>query len=622
MPGLFGFVDFEKSNMGDSDRFIKKMMQPLMHLNHYQTSTYCQNSIGAGTVSFPEGWGFGQESDIWTVYFGDIYKVSEEDGQTSSIEGNNYATIIIELYKKYGEKLPQKLNGSFNIFIHDNNDNVSYLFNDRFGFKHLYLYQDEHVFMFSPEIKVFQQHDQFDKTLNPHGISDYFVYFYHLSDRTFFRNVRLMPPASSIKIIGNKVSVNTYWHPVYSNEKKISDLQESIEIGYRLFEQSVDRCIGNKKKILVPLSGGLDSRLIVSVAAKRSTSITTATFGTSKCLDYRLASKVCNAIGISKPELISIESAWLQQYAKDLVHVGECSYGALGVTTQHGMAQCIRDEFEIALNGIYGGHISFGSPYYNQADIDGDYSSKNRIDRIRRGFNGHRYELLKNALSKKVKAMVREYSDETISQEWERAKAVSDQYVFRQDYIFIYNRIRRGMNNINQNAIFFNDKQPFASYELFDFYITLSPELAANHFLYKEIFKNKLPILAKIPWQNTGLNLFTESSKWLNLKRSVKKQLLWYIPRISGGHLSLLDHDKYDNQDVAYLKNQKLQNWIAEILLSERCLDRGYYSRKGILDLISREKSGNGLFHEIGKLVMFELWAREFIDKDVYSNGN
>jgi asparagine synthase (glutamine-hydrolysing) len=596
------------------------MVRPLLHLKQYQTKTHCCNNIGVGVVAFPDGWGFEIWDDVCVVYFGDIYRIENSD-IISSQNKRSSGKKIITSYKKYGERLPEKLNGNFNIFVYDISRDISYIFNDRFGFRHLYLYHDDNIFMFSPEIKALYQYEDLIKTTNSHGISDFFVYFYHLGNRTFFKNIKLLPPATILKIKGAKISMKTYWSPVYSNKKRSLRINDTAEQGFHLFEQSVKRCVVQNKKTLVPLSGGLDSRLILAVAKGLSSDITTITFGNSKCMDYKLAGRVCDVLGMERPVLVQIEPNWLKNYAKDLVHLGECSYGALGMTTQHGIAQRLKNSYEISLNGIFGGHLSFGSPYYTQHDIESDYSTTDRIERIKRGFNGHRYQLFKNCLSGNVQQMIDAHANDTIIQEWERSKSVSDKYPFRQDYIFIYNRIRRGMNYINQNSFFYNDQQPFASYELFDFYLSLSPEIVSNHFLYKEIYKRKLPALARIPWQQTGLNLYTESSRLLNLKQSAKRKFNWYLSRATKGRFVLFDYNQYENHDIAYLKNTSIQKWVEAILLSDRCLERGYYSKKGILSLLNKEKNGLTLFFEIGKLVMFELWAREFLDESVNSHG-
>jgi hypothetical protein len=613
MPGLFGFVDKCENDSDSHDFLLKNILKSLKHFDYFNSHSFTHKGVSTGFVSWEnvssDSHAFDSETQILATYEGVIY---ENNGVP--IRAVNKALVVLDLFKKYGEDFVIKLNGEFNIFIHDFKRNVSYLFNDRFGHRHLYYYADNDIFMFSPEIKAFLNYRGFDKSLDQQGLSDFFVYSYQFADRTFFKNTKLLPPASILKKTTDALVVKAYWFPEYTNRKSIDDLSDCIDEGYELFSQSVNRCVGESQKLLVPLSGGLDSRLIMSVISQRELDVTPVTFGTKKCSDYQFAKQVTHQLGMRSPQLVEISDIWCRDFAEDLVWLGESTYGALGLTTQYGMARNVTGSFDQSLNGMYGGHVSFGSPYYNYNDVTSHFSAEERINRIRKGFNGHRYSILEDSLTSETQKAVVDYGDETIAQEWERSAQVSDKYHFRQDYIFIYNRIRRGMNNINQNKLFYNDKQPFASYELLNYYLSLSSELALDHFLYKEIYKKILPELASIPWQQTGLNLYQKPSAWFKAKKQMTNRIRWHLKKMTTGKIHLLDHNQYGNQNLSYQKNTSLQKWLEEILLSDRCLDRGYFSKQGLIELLDKQKTGRDFAHEIDKLVMFELWNRKFID--------
>ena len=231
------------------------------------------------------------------------------------------------------------------------------------------------------------------------------------------------------------------------------------------------------------------------------------------------------------------------------------------------------------------------------------------------GLNGHRFDIfLKNCVSSKLNDIVTEYREKTICEEWDRTENKSEVYAFRQDSLFLYNRIRRGMNVIDQNHFFYNDQRPFASYELYDFYLSLSPELTLNHHLYKEIYKKKLPSLARIPWQNTGVNLYQTPSRLKKTKKKIKRYLEWYLPRISRGRVNYLDKDNYEHLDANYRKNTKMRDWVGNILLGDECLGRRYFQKDGLMELLDSLRRGSGDFHETSKMLVFELWAQNFLD--------
>jgi len=621
MPGLFGFL--EKREQEPGDRLLRALQSPLMHFASYRSEQVSHSHVGVGFVAVGKTGSLAESNGITVCCYGDVYADIGLAGTKGAQGGQVDASGVLRMYEKCGESLPGTISGHFNIFINDRRSNVTYLFNDRFGHRHLYLYQSSGSLLFSPEIKSFLACEGLDMALDEQGLSDFFVYSYQLSDRTFFRNIKLLPPASILRIADGEIARSTYWSPEYRPTRDKTDLYEVADLGYDLFEQSVDRCLGSGRDILVPLSGGLDSRLILSVASRRSLNISTATFGHRKCHDYRIARNVCETLGMAPPRLITICRDWLQRYAEQMIHLGECTYGALGATTQHGMAQMVGGAFDVSLNGLYGGHLSFGSPYYTRDDLNIPLAKEERIKRIVRGFNGHRFSAyLEQVMSQQVLDQISTFKEQSIREEWQRSARVSDLDACRQDHIFVHNRIRRGMNNLNQNRFFFNDKQPFASYGLYDFYLSLSPELVLDHFLYKEIYKRRLPMLARIPWQQTGVNLYRRPSRLAGLRRRVKSRLSWSLNKYSKGRLVLADHSQYENPDVSYRKSLRLQSWVRSLLLSERCLDRGYYDRKGLEGLLLDAGTGKNVFHEVSKLVMFELWSRTFIDGDGDQSGH
>ena len=292
--------------------------------------------------------------------------------------------------------------------------------------------------MFAPEIKAFMAYLGFDKTLDEHGVSDYFNYCYHLGNRTMFRNVSLLPPASCLTVKENAIELHTYWEPRYKNERSVRDLSESIDTGYQLFVKSIARRLNGKKDVLIPLSGGLDSRLILSVARQFSCKITTATFGFKDCLDYKIAKRVCRVLDVDVPRLVTIEPHWIYEFAPDLIKFNECNYSSLGLTIiQHGFAQTIGTTYDCFLNGIFGGHLTFGSPYFNEIDLHSNYNKMERTNRIVRGLNGHLFDIfLKKCASQKLAEIADGYREKTINEEWDRTEKRSDLYAFRQDSLF------------------------------------------------------------------------------------------------------------------------------------------------------------------------------------------
>lgn len=619
MPGVFGF--YYKNYKKNKQNILTLMQMKLSHQESYRADLFKMPGLGFGKIDVNEKTHrkiyIDRQSNIAVCLYGEIYAIHDIDRDLNLILDRSYPEkLLCKIYQIYGEKTGEKLNGDFNFSIYDPGNEKLLICNDRFGFRHLYIYEDDNIVMFSPEIKAFDVYHRFDKTLDEQGISDYFNFFYHMGDRTNFRKVKVLAPASCFISEKRKSHKKQYWYPKYSQTRSLKDLSEAVDTGYFLFCQSVDRRISNSRNILVTLTGGLDSRLILSVALqKRECRITTATFGTRRCLEYNIARKVCNRLDVDEPHLISIKPEWLYEYAEDLIRYNECGHSNLFLTTQYGFAHRMGTNFDCLLNGIFGGHLSFGSPYFKDIALKAQFSDQERSKRLIHGLDGDRYDLfLRKCATPRLNDIIDAYREKTINEQWDRTESASDQFHFRWDNFFLHNRIRRGMNAIDQNRFFYNDQFPFASYELYDYYLTLSADLLLKHKLYKEIYKSKLRHMATVPWSSTGVNLFEKPSRLRNVYNHFKNKIRWYSKKFSRGRIEFCNKDIIENTSLSYRKNKQLRKWINSILLSDRCLDRGYLRKDGIQHLLNWEKYGGSAFPEISKMIVFEMWARKFLD--------
>ncbi|OIS62112.1 asparagine synthase-related protein [Staphylococcus equorum] len=73
---------------------------------------------------------------------------------------------------------------------------------------------------------------------------------------------------------------------------------ELLNKGFNLFNSNMEKTL-EKQNAIVPISGGLDSRLILSsvLESKNADEIDTITFGTPGSLDYEIGNKIAKKLG-------------------------------------------------------------------------------------------------------------------------------------------------------------------------------------------------------------------------------------------------------------------------------------------------------------------------------------
>ena len=216
---------------------------------------------------------FSEDRQVWIVFNGEIYNFPELKkkyfGQDDFRSGTD-TEVILRLYLEKGISCISELNGDFAIAIYDKRLKKLFLVRDRVGVKPLYYYLDKERFIFASEIKAILAAGV-KAELNEDEILNYFVFKYSQQQRTLYKNIQRLGPASVLtySLENNNITIDKYWrlekNPAlsalsYDDAKKhlFALLKESSEM--RLL---ADVPIGNF------LSGGLDSSIIASFLKSR-----------------------------------------------------------------------------------------------------------------------------------------------------------------------------------------------------------------------------------------------------------------------------------------------------------------------------------------------------------------
>jgi len=319
MPGLYGIYSISVVNEESCTVLLNNIGQKLFYFPNYKIQSHIIGNTGIGRVDINTQVSRQIYHDpinkLTIALWGSLFRVDGNDLDYNKTYRQSFEEQVARLYLDHGEDCVERLNGDFNCVLYDENRNKLVVFNDRFGFRHLYYYSDSSYFLFAPALKAFLCYTGFNKGINWQSISDYLRYGFVLGDRTLFQNIHLLPPATLLAIDCHGLRKKTYWtgqYTAYYDEGQISSVAEE---GVSLFTKSAQNRIAGNSNILIYLSGGLDSRLIAGVVSREKTNITSATLGNSHSYEYRIARKVCRTLGISHHRIIPVQPDWLRKYA-------------------------------------------------------------------------------------------------------------------------------------------------------------------------------------------------------------------------------------------------------------------------------------------------------------------
>lgn len=209
---------------------------------------------------------FSDDRQVWIVFNGEVYNFPEL--KRSFLSGQRFRSgtdteVILKLYEQKGIDCVQELNGDFAIAIYDKRISKLFLVRDRVGVKPLYYYHDGGKFIFGSEIKAILDAG-IRAELNESEVLNYFVFKYSPRDRTLYKNIFRLDPASVLTydLEKDNLSIRKYW--TLKKNRQLAELSydEAKEYLFPLVKESCDMRLISDVPVGNFLSGGLDSSII------------------------------------------------------------------------------------------------------------------------------------------------------------------------------------------------------------------------------------------------------------------------------------------------------------------------------------------------------------------------
>ena len=203
------------------------------------------------------------------VFNGEIYNFQEIKKELSDL-GYIFNTtgdteVLLKGYMEWGESIVPKLNGMFAFAIYNASTRKIFCSRDRLGVKPFYYSWKEGKFEICSQLRPISQ----NKVIDEDAISMYLDCTYIPSPYTVYKDVYKLPPGNNIEIDLNtqKITIKEYW-----NLKEVTDeglsYKDAKDQLHKLFKDAVKIRLQADVPFGSFLSGGIDSALISSIAAK------------------------------------------------------------------------------------------------------------------------------------------------------------------------------------------------------------------------------------------------------------------------------------------------------------------------------------------------------------------
>jgi len=191
------------------------------------------------------------------------------DIEISDQEPVTDSQLILEAYKRYGAQCTDHLVGAFAFAIFDPAKNHLFLARDHMGFRPLFYFESNDLFLFATELKGIKAHLEARLTVNEIFVADALSTLRSEKERTFYNEVLRLPPAHQLIVTPQKTTRKRYWKLNPHYELKLPSEEAYIEAFSDKLKEAVHCRLRSDYPVGAELSGGIDSSTIVGIAAQK-----------------------------------------------------------------------------------------------------------------------------------------------------------------------------------------------------------------------------------------------------------------------------------------------------------------------------------------------------------------
>lgn len=242
------------------------------------------------------------------VFNGEIYNFQDLKNELIecgySFETTGDTEVLLKGYEHWGESLVPKLNGMFAFAIYNAETDKIFCSRDRLGVKPFYYYWKDGQFEICSQLRPIHE----NKSINREAVSMFLDCTYIPSPYTIYNDVYKLSPGNNLTIDlkTSELKIKEYW-----NLKEVKDSGLSYDEAKNQLHTLLKDAVKIRLQSDVPfgsfLSGGIDSALVSSIAAKVSTNqIKTFSIGFDdpKYDESKIASQYADIMGSIHTETI------------------------------------------------------------------------------------------------------------------------------------------------------------------------------------------------------------------------------------------------------------------------------------------------------------------------------
>ena len=302
MPGIAGLISRQSPDA--CRRLIERMVGSMQHEKCHVSGTYSDPELGvfAGWVALERSFADGQpilseRGDLALLLAGEcLAPASAGDVEQGGPRGPS--GWLLNQYEQKGPGFVDQLEGLFSGVLIDRVRRKTLLFNDRYGFERVYVHEGRDGFFFASEAKALLRVLPELRILDEQAFGEFLQYGATLNWESLFRGVGILPGASlwSFTPDGTCSRGRYFVQATWESQPRLPPESFTAELG-AVFRRVLPDYLESDQPIGISLTGGLDTRMIMSSRPRQGHDLVTYTFAGPRgdTLDVRLARDVARA---------------------------------------------------------------------------------------------------------------------------------------------------------------------------------------------------------------------------------------------------------------------------------------------------------------------------------------
>ena len=603
MPGIVGLITKRPREWAEPQ--LLRMVQALRHEPFYVTGTWIDESLGvyvgwaAREHSFSDGMPVRNErGDVVLVFAGEDYPEPgaaqrlKEQGHDCDGKGASY---LVHQYEEDRNFL-KNLNGRFQGLIVDRPRGIARLFNDRFGLQRVYFHEGQDAFYFAAEAKAILAVCPESRGMDPQGLGEYVACGCVLENRTLFRGIRALPPASAWVFRGGALDKKaTYFEPREWEEQEPLDAETYYNHLRDAFTTRLPRYFNGRERVGVSLTGGLDTRIIMAWRKAAAGSLPCYTFGSMyrENQDVRLARRVAEICG-QPYQVVTVDGKCLAKFPHYAERTLYLTDGCVDVSRAADLYnnEMARQIAPVRMVGLFGSEIIRGAVMFKAVKPSPDIYRQEAFSQISQAAETYSSQVRGN-----------------------RTSVVA----FRQPAAYHFGGIMLEQSQVTLRSPYLDNEVVRTVFR--------APKVESGEDVRLRLIRDGSPELARLRTDRGlgGSNRLAAAISRVYLEFTFKAEYAYdygmpqWVAKVDHAfaplHLERLWMGRHKLFHFRWWYRTILAKYVQEILLDPRTLARPYLERKGVEAIVSGHLKGDRNYTtEIHRLLSLELLHRLFVD--------